>query len=100
MTTKHPIELIVTGVATLLVVLGMAAGARSQGAPKLSDFQLVPSKYNSSADPPAADSFPDRVASPGPRHGRVLRVESAGASRQGCEVAARRNVRLTRTRRR
>ncbi len=32
MTTRHPIELIVMGIATLLVALSVASGARSQSA--------------------------------------------------------------------
>lgn len=32
MTTRHPIELIVMGIATLLVALSIASGARSQSA--------------------------------------------------------------------
>jgi len=32
MTTRHPIELIVMGIATLLVALSVASGARSDGA--------------------------------------------------------------------
>ena len=47
MTTRHPVELIVTGLAALLIALSVARSAHSQGAPKLSDFQLEPSKYNS-----------------------------------------------------
>jgi hypothetical protein len=32
MTTRHPIELILMGIATLLVALSVASGARSEGA--------------------------------------------------------------------
>ncbi|HET6339681.1 MAG TPA: hypothetical protein VFG30_41005 [Polyangiales bacterium] len=65
MTTRMKLILGITAIAASLAVSASRAIAGPTvpaTPPKLSDFQLVPSKSNSSADDPAPDSFFDRVA--------------------------------------